>query len=130
MATIQKPENIKCWQSREKLEPLWAVTGIIKRCNFYEKHYGGSLEKIKNFLSYDPTMPLSHVHSKELKVDSQRDACILTQSHCPQRSRGKTMQTPIQGSMDKQKSDTHTFIHTHTFTHTQCHPPPLTVIQP
>ena len=77
-------------------------------------------------------MPLPHVHSKELKVDSQRDACLLTQSHCSQQSRGKTMQTPIQGSMDKQKSDTHTFIHTHThtFINTQYHPPPLTIIQP
>ena len=34
--------------------------------------------------------------------------------------------------MDKQKSDTHTFIqtHTHIWGGGQCHPPPLTIIHP
>ena len=41
MTTIKITENTEVVKELEKLEPLHPVDGIGKRCNCYEKQYGG-----------------------------------------------------------------------------------------
>lgn len=118
MATIKKLENIKCWQS-------WGETGTLVRCywdykkvQFLWKTLWWFHGKIKNFLSYDPTMLFSHVHSKELKVDSQRDACY-SHSHTVHNSQEVKQCKHISRDQWISKNLTHTHLYTHT--HLQTH---------
>ena len=55
----------------EKLEPLWTVGRIVKRCNYFGKQYDSSLKKIAIWFSNSTS---GHI-PKRIEIWSQRDIC-------------------------------------------------------
>ena len=57
----------------EKREPSHTVGGNVSWCSHYGKQYGGSSEKLKIELPYDPAIPLLGIYPDKTVI--QKDTC-------------------------------------------------------
>ena len=61
----------------EKKESPFAVVGSVYRYSHYGKQYGGSSEKLKIELPYDPAIPLLGIYPKNSKMLIHKDILLL-----------------------------------------------------
>ena len=52
----------------EKKDPSYTVGGNVNWCSHYGDQYGGSLNKLKIELSYDPTIPLLGIYREKTLI--------------------------------------------------------------
>ena len=52
----------------EKREPSYTVGGNVNWCSHCGEQYGGSSEKLKIELPYDPVIPLLGIDSEKMKT--------------------------------------------------------------
>ena len=60
----------------EKKESSCIVGGNANWCSHYGKQYGGSPQKLKIELPYDPVITLLSIYPKNTETPIQRDICI------------------------------------------------------
>jgi len=75
-ATIKMSTNNKCWQGCAETGTLVHCWWEYNWCSPHGKQYGGSSEKVKTELPYDPATPLLDIYLKKIKTLIQKDICI------------------------------------------------------
>ena len=61
----------------EKKEPSFTAGGNVNWYSHYGKQYGGSSEKLKIELPYDPAIPLLGIYPKNSKMLIHKDILLL-----------------------------------------------------
>ena len=80
-AIIKKNINKKFWQESEEKGTLVHFLGEYNQCSYCGKEYGGSLEKLKIDLPYDPAIPPLGIYLKKQKHQFKK----IQASQCSQK---------------------------------------------